>query len=183
MSGYVDPQSVDNPTPGGTIQAAWGDTVRDSLQALAAPPFCRVGRTGNQAIPNATASAMLWDSELQDSHNIHSTSVNTRRITVPSGWGGVWKIEGNVGWQALNTGRREIAIRLNGTLFIAINSDTPASGGECNGFIETEWEAVAGDYFDLVVTQDTGGNLDIVNFDYTLHFAARWVRLPSSIAG
>ena len=39
---YVDPQTIDNPTAGNPIPAAWADQVRNNLEFLIAPPTCSV---------------------------------------------------------------------------------------------------------------------------------------------
>lgn len=61
-----------------TMNNEWGGNV----SFLANPPACRLTKSGNQTgIAHATETALTWDQETYDTDSMHSTSVNTSRIT------------------------------------------------------------------------------------------------------
>lgn len=164
---FNDPNLTHNPTTGTAIPAAWGDIVRDDLMALYGRPCVRVYKSGTQSILNNTLTKVTFDLELTDTHAAHSTSSNTDRITIPTSWGGSWMIGGTIYWATSTAGsRRHVEIGLNDALKIA-DSDNPAtSSGWATQNVSCLWTGVAGDYFNLNVYQDTGGNLNVLNDGY-----------------
>ncbi len=164
---FTDPNSVHNPATGTAAPAAWGDLVRDDLMALYGPPRCRVHRGSTQAILNNTLTPVLFDVEDIDTHTMHSTSSLTNRLTIPSGWSGDYMVGATVQW-ALSTGgtRRHAEIQINGAIKV-VDADIPATAsGYATQNLSALWFPVAGDYFDLQVFQDSGGNLNVQNDGY-----------------
>lgn len=176
---YVDPQSVNNPTAGATLPAAWGDTVRDDLEWLARnKPHCRVYNNAAVSIPDATRTAITFNSERVDVGGMHSTVSNTSRITIPSGADGWYSIGGCIEFASVNTtGIREGDILLNGSTLIAIQ--------QVPGFVQVQqcnpscyYQLVAGDYVELTAFQSSGGALNVdASSAYSPEFWATWVAL------
>lgn len=162
-----------------TITKTWSDAIRDSLLWTATDaPCCRVYNSANIShTTSGTLQALTFDSERYDTGGCHSTSSNTSRITVPSGAGGKWKIGGHILFASNATGYRQIAIRVNGSTYIASDVRPTASGIDLALSITTEYSASAGDYFELMANQTSGGALNVlVASAYSPEFWAEWVR-------
>lgn len=62
-----------------------------------------------------TNTAILWDTEQFDPLTLHSTSVNTSRITVPSWAGGFYSAKAHTRWVA-SSATAQLAFAVNGTI-------------------------------------------------------------------
>lgn len=162
---------------GNTITAADLNTyVRDNVGWLATDkPHAKVRKTALQTIATATDTVLTFDTEDWDTGAMHSTVTNTGRLTVPTGGGGIYELKAGVAWATGATSYRVIAIRKNGTTFIArhvmINTGIVAEQN-------ISWQdlAVAGDYYEAIAQQGTGGNLDaVVTGNQQTAFIAMWV--------
>lgn len=181
MAGYSDPQSTHNPTTGNAIPASWGDIVRDDIEWLAGgssnpKPSCKVYNSAAQSIANNTNTALTFNSEYWDNGGMHSTAVNTSRITIPASSGGKYWIGGNAEFVANATGTRWIGLQLNGSSFIARKQIPSNSGSYDTGlFVATMQSLSAGDYVELIVYQNSGGALNVTNATVAQHFWAMWM--------
>lgn len=173
---YTDPQSGHNPTTGQVIPASWGDAVRDAEEYLARnKPHCRIRNTANISVPNATDTALTFNSERVDVGGMHSTGSNTSRITVPASEGGFYLMGGGVQVASNATGHRQVGIRLNGSTFLVASRVAAATSGATVMAVSTGYQLAAGDYLELVVTQDSGGALNAeAGGNYTPEFWALW---------
>lgn len=170
---FVDPNSVQNPTAGATIQAAWGDQVRNDLMALIGKPRVRVYRTTNQAISDSSRTNVGFDDENVDSHGMHSNVTNNDRLTVPADWDGWWLVGCNIGWEGNVTGTRRAEIWINDAIMIAESEIPPnLSSGECVQNLSTFFGGAAGDYYTVRVYQTSGGSLQIPSAGYLPTFWA-----------
>jgi hypothetical protein len=141
-------------------------------------PSCRVYNSANLAIVTATLTVLTFDSERWDSGGLHSTSVNTGRITIPSGAAGKYIIGGAVNWASNATGIRTLQIRQNGTVTIAVNDVVALSANTLSMNVETIYPMVATDYLELIAYQTSGGNLNVQTLaQYSPEFWAMWVAL------
>jgi hypothetical protein len=136
--------------------------LRDNTDWLGTShPHCRVFNSAAISIPNATGTALTFDSESYDVGAMHSTSTNTGRITVPTGGAGVYLVGGQVSWAGNATGVRQVQVRINAGTALGINEQVSASAASANWqSIMVPYAAVAGDFFDLTVTQNSGGALN-----------------------
>jgi hypothetical protein len=74
------------------------NSLRDALAFTLAPPQVQCIQTVTQSITNNTATAVLFDTEIVDSDNFHSTATNTTRLVAPMpGW---YELKGGVGYAA-----------------------------------------------------------------------------------
>lgn len=119
-----------------------------------------------QTVANNTSTALTADEEVVDTRGWHDTSTNNTRLTVPAG---VKLVEGfaTVTWVANATGYRAIWFSKNG----ATTTINPGSG---ESVVEPEsgtavtvthhitgpMSCVEGDYFECIVHQTSGGNLN-----------------------
>lgn len=92
----------------------------DSLRRTAdLKPACRLIASAAQSIPDTTNTALLFGAEDIDTHNFHSTSVNTSRITPTVA--GIYKFTGMAYMITGNTDYTSCSafIRLNGVTNLA----------------------------------------------------------------
>jgi len=173
---YTDPATIHDPAAGTAPPASWGDAVRDDLEWFAnGKPRARVTHSSNQSISNGVNTAIQFNSERYDVGGCHSTSSNTTRLTVPTGGGGLYHIGGSIHC-ATGSGSRILSIRVNGSTSIA-GISTPGDTTVGNYLsLSTDYELADGDYVELVLYQDSGGNLTVSKVDRnTPEFWFRWV--------
>lgn len=167
---------------GGKITAAWANAdVRDAIDFLLDPPRVKAyqGTTPTTAATSGTAQLILWDTEQYDTDSMHSTSVNTSRLTIVTG--GMYDIKTSLYCVANATGWRQIEVRKNsggsavgGTQLAQFRAATsPTSSAWVGGDLDEP--LVAGDYIECFFTQTSGGSLASVVGQSFSWFSARWV--------
>jgi hypothetical protein len=120
----------------------------------------RAKRGSATAITTATWTVVPFDAEDHDTDGFHSTSVNTSRMTVPPGMGGLYLVAATTPWDNSASGSRYIAITLNG----ALRSQLQQLGQNASGQDRAVTDVIklaAGDYVEISVYQDSGGNLNV----------------------
>lgn len=124
---------------------------------------------------SGTNQALTFDSETYDLGDLHSTSVNTGRLTFP--YAGTYIVSGHVEFASNATGYRQAFIRRNGSEALASLLVPAVNGAVTVLSVSTLFLFAVNDYVELVVTQTSGAalNVDAVNF-YTPYFAA--ARIP-----
>ena len=172
-----DPDSLDG-TPDGTtykriLSVASGLVQTASVADLAitkakteARSRCRLHHSATQSIANLTDTYLAFDTEDYDSGNLHDTVTNNSRITMPSGGNtGVWLLHAEVGWDANATGYRSVVIQKNRTTIVAIAQlgGVGSNAGTFQACTAVEDAPAVGDYFEVRVTQSSGGNLSVGN--------------------
>jgi hypothetical protein len=174
---YADPQSTHNPATGTVAPATWGDAVRDALEYLARnKPHCHVYNASSISLTSGVATALTFDTERVDVGGLHSTAVNTGRITIPAGEGGFYLIGGTCEFASNATGIRGLDIRLNGATYIARTKNLASSGGAHYAEVATLYQLAATDYVELVASQTSGGALNAVaSGNYSPEFYAIWM--------
>lgn len=132
---------------------------------------CRVYDSAATTLTTATSTALTFDLERYDTDDMHDTTTNPSRITCTrAGKHAFWA---HVRFASNATGFREVAIRVNGSIYIAIQ-DMPAISGvpiivSCAG----QFDMAVGDYAEVVVYQNSGGNLNVeIVGAYSAEFAA-----------
>lgn len=153
---------------------------RDNIAWMATDsPACRVYKSTSGSIANVTDTSIAFDQERFDNAAVHSTSVNTTRLTIPTGGGGKYIFGGGVEWIANVTGGRGCHIKLNGTTYIAkFVLNTSAAGGDTSSLTVTSVYAMsAADYVEMFVYQSSGGGLTLNSTgNYSPEFWAIWFR-------
>ena len=122
--------------------------------------------SGTQTISNTTYTAVTFPSEGWDTDGFHDTSSNTSRITIPAGKGGKYQFTFVAQFNSLVTTEVYTTIYKNGSALTGEgldgagtlysergNSDYPIGAITVN--------AVATDYFEIFVFQNSGGSRDI----------------------
>jgi hypothetical protein len=147
----------------GAGTAAWGT-----------PDGARVYNSAAETIANNTATALTFDSERYDNGGLHSTTSNTSRLTAQKA--GKYLITGHVRWGGSSVNDRSLWIRCNGLTEIAECTSFPSNADPANMSIATVWHLAAGDYVELFVAQNSGGNLLIdAAAAITPEFAMQWL--------
>lgn len=129
------------------------------------PAICSVKQAGAaQTIANgSTGVAITWDTDLYDPLNMHNTSTNTDRITIPTGYGGTYQVCISYGFASNAVGRRGLYVGLNSSTSIWAQSGAqvlPAySGASMRLSTSTICTLAAGDYVRAICFQESGGNL------------------------
>lgn len=135
--------------------ASFTNFINGSVQ-----PRCLAYRvTSDQTIATATDTAISFGAEGFDLSSMHDNSTNPSRITIPSGAGGSYFFNGQVTFAANATGRREVAIFKNGTELARSIIPTAGAGYVAKLQVSAIDNASSGDYYELYVYQDSGGNL------------------------
>lgn len=150
--------------------------AQDNPDALYNAPACRVRNSANLVIANGALTALTFDSERFDNAALHSTSSNTSRITIPTGWAGVLVPSVTVEWAANAAGHRGVVLLVNGADRIA-DLEVPSIGAIVMSQTLTAppWKFAAGDYVEVQVYQNSGGNLAVnASAKYSPEFGITW---------
>lgn len=156
-----------------------GRSTADAWQQLGLffdPPACRVFKAANQSLANTTWTAIIFDSEVYDTDNMHSLVTNPTRITINTP--GLYLLTANVIF-APATGNRLAGFRKN-----TLSPTDPTEGFEAgtgNASNETGFsfsqvvKAVANDYWEVMAWQGSGAPLNASVIDGGLTFTATWI--------
>jgi hypothetical protein len=150
-------------TTGSIIDKADFDAILDAIDAMPAPLtplYALAFHSTTQSLSNATLTAITFNSEDYDVTALHSTATNPSRMTVPTGAGGLYQIDGKIFYDANATGIRVARIQKNGALISTqVTHPGTAAGQQCVA-VSIRLVLVAGDYVELVGFQDSGGPLN-----------------------
>lgn len=117
------------------------------------------------AVPNATGTAVPWDTELVDPVGMHAAS-NPDRIVIPeSGWylalGGVRWLESSAGAGGTpNTGMRAAQLRIGPATVVATARHAPSPADNTEFPVTDYFQAAAGDILRMFVEQRCGGAMN-----------------------
>lgn len=122
----------------------------------------------SQSIPDSTFTPLSWFLVEYDTKNFYNALTPTR-LTVPLGVTKV-RLSGNFNFIGNATGQRRGEIRINGNISKLPSVTKMAPGTEiANTNLSTGvFKVTAGDYFELVVWQNSGGALDVRATNATL---------------
>lgn len=119
---------------------------------------CRVANNAAIAITTATVTALTFNTIRFDPFVLFTSG--TSQIVFNRA--GRYLVGGTIEFAANGVGYRQVAIRLNGTAVLAQQNRLPI-GGAVNDSLSlfTEYEFVSGDFVELIVFQNSGGNLNV----------------------
>lgn len=171
---YTSPATV---VTGTTITTAWGNSVKAAADFLANPPACRVYNSAAITVGTGALTALTFNTERFDTDSMHSTSVNTGRITFNTA--GLYTVTLYAGWIANAAGIREFQIRLNGTTSIAQwTAPATAVADDHRMTITSVYKMAAGDFVEALAFQTSGGNLNVQSLAAASpEFSAAWIGL------
>lgn len=119
--------------------------------------------SANQTLSNNTNTILTFGAEDFDTNSFHSTSSNTSRMTIPTGYAGKYLICANVTFNTNGTGQRAMNIKKNGNViaYSVLVQATATTYGTALNISKIENCAV-GDYIEIEAYQNSGGSLDIL---------------------
>ena len=120
-------------------------------------------------VANASFVTLTFSGEQFDTNGFHDNSTNNSRITIPTGKSGKYLFTAQTYYDANGTGKRALWLVYNGsrTGVSSTSSSNPgSSAAEGNSQLSLIVDATAGDYFELQVYQNSGGNLFLAGKDY-----------------
>jgi hypothetical protein len=167
---YVDLNTIHNPATATIAPASWGDQTRDNFEFLVDPPACSVFNNAAQSV--AVGSAVLTaNSENYDNNGMHSTVTNTSRITATTA--GRYLVIATIECAASATGERDASLRVNGTtVFQSMRVGAAATGLTVRTVSRTLVLAV-NDYVEVLLGQNSGGNLNVFLREFAATFQTR----------
>ena len=140
-------------------------------------PCARVYHNANQSIPNATPTFLAFNSEFFDNDGIHDNVTNNERLTCKTA--GKYLVIGQVRWNSIAGGRRQIGILLNSTeVAFAESGSIPDTEHRPIQIVSTILDLAVGDYVRLRVYQSSGDALNVVYASsYSPIFSMVWLSL------
>lgn len=151
------------------------NTVDNKPQAM---PLVQVRQSVAQGILHGTLVPLLFDVEDFDPGGMHSTTVNTSRLTCAlAGWYEVW---GCVSWAANTAGRRIVYVYVNGAATMCAIVPPTSTGAMQMLAPVVVVPLNVGDYVELIAQHDAGSGVTIntiVGAVYNRSYlGARWLR-------
>lgn len=136
-------------------------------------------KSSTQSVPSATSTLITFDTENFDTNSFHSTSTNTSRITIPTGYAGKYLFTAKLSVSALQAGGsyRSLAFKKNGN-FIAYAQNWSSSAGFPASNVDYETsltqilDLAANDYIEMSYYQDSGVNATVASGISTTTFQA-----------
>jgi len=120
---------------------------------------CQVYVKGPQTLPTGASTVVTFAGEEYDPDDLHSTTVNTDRITVIVA--GVYAMSGNGVWEANDTGTRRLDITVGGTSVAGQSVFMAAETLAASISVARQKELAVGDIVRLEGYQTSGGDLDL----------------------
>jgi hypothetical protein len=114
-----------------------------------------------QSIPNNVATEVLWDTDLEDSSDLHSTVSNQGRIVTKQD--GVYLITVRIEWTGNATGIRRAFIQRGGATYPGAFADTAGQAANHTQVLQYVTPHIpAGTSLGVSVLQTSGANLNLV---------------------
>jgi len=142
-----------------------GDPVSaDFLAYLTRPPIVRLIQVTAQSIPNASSTALTFDSGSEDidTHNFHDVVTNNSRVTPTSDWAGYYEVTVTYAASANTATQLYAVVAKNGVVVQPLTRQTPAATS-----VAKSVNAIAivslngtGDYVEGWANQNSGGALN-----------------------
>lgn len=146
------------------------------------PPACRVHNSAAISVANGGVLVLMtFDTELYDTDTMHSTVLNTGRITINTA--GVYQVSGCVGFtRGTDYTQSGALIRLNGATYVVqtvVGTETIASDEHFWRALSAPYKFVAGDFIELLAFQRNSAaaarNVLATTATTPFHFGATWI--------
>lgn len=165
-------------TAGEYIDTPDWNALADSINFLANRPACRVHNSANISVPNATDTILTFNTESFDTASMHSTSVNTGRITCTAA--GIYVVTAVAQFAANATGARSMGLIVNGlagTFYNFAQAPVNSAAGATRLVVTDIIKLAVGDHVQVVAYQTSGGALNVEAFGRSPSFSAVWIGL------
>lgn len=154
--------------------------MRDNIAWLATDsPAARAYNNAALTITTGTDTVLTLNSERFDNASVHSTSVNTGRMTIPSGGGGKYLALAQIAW-ANDTGGDERLLQIIINASSTLGQDmrgASATNGYAKQSITVTWAMSAADYVTMNAEHNKGSDLQIQSAtSYSPEFQVFWYR-------
>lgn len=122
-------------------------------------PHCDVGHNTAQTVPNGSAF-LAYNAERIDNDGGHDNTTNNSRITIQTP--GIYQVNSQFMISTVNgTGVRGIALRINGSTYIANTVTQPSSTAVVGCVTARTWRFGYGDYVESRFEQNSGSSLNV----------------------
>lgn len=178
--------TITTPVSGTQITVSgFGQPVAAALNDQTDRAAVLMTKTVGQALTTGIAAAVTFNAETFDHTTaLHDTVTQNSRLTIPTGLGGLWLVGYAIAFAANATGIRNAYLRRNGggvghTDHWCETTDTGLGGGASTSLAASQLiRLTAGQYLELIATQTSGGNLNVLGNDTFPHLTNLWaVRL------
>lgn len=155
--------------------ASWWNYTAANFERLIQPPMCVLRRVATPQIAADDSNVMVQfvEPDVIDTDGFHSTGSNPTRVTIPAGFGGVYRWDGTVQWEADNDGHRTCGVRINGT-DLWLGAQVPAVQG---GYTMLPFSAttilIEGDYLEVFTYHNAGASRDLQDVRFALTWLGR----------
>lgn len=130
------------------------------LDAVEAPPRCRVRHNANQTVGAGATLALAFNTEAFDTDGMHSTSVDTSHLTCVTA--GMYTIKAHLSvTMGAGAGIVQVAARLNGTTDLHIPFATVTGGASASFLVSTDYQLAASDYVEITVFNGSANTITI----------------------
>lgn len=150
------------------------DSTQTTGLAWQIQPAARVYNSAAITPTISTWTTLTFDSERFDTNGMHSTVMNTSRLTVPSGGAGLYLIGGNALFSGGTTPLLGLRILLNGATVISDIENLYVAGDTALA-VATFYSLAVGDYVELQVYTNTALSI-AASGNYSPEFWAIWQR-------
>lgn len=170
------PAGADGSVPVYDSSQVAGLTSKMLTLPVAPASGCRAYRTTNQAIANATLTALSCDSEDYDTSAYHEGVTHPSRLTVAMA--GLYQVGCSILWDSSTTGTRAVYVVKNGATStrLAGNDKSASASGAQN--LSCTLSLSAADYIEFYVYQDSGGSVNLVATEQLLQM---WISYVGTI--
>lgn len=168
------------------LASDWNERVNNENFLGGTDRCVAVTSTLTTSLTDATwSSALTFASESYDSGGFHSTVSNTSRLTIPTGYDGIYRITANVYMVNGSAGQFHLQLRKNaggaigsGT-FLAQSTNAVSTNAAIltGGCITTEVRLSATDYVEVFAAQVTGGSVALAGTTQAHRFELTWLSL------
>lgn len=157
----TSPITLTGPATGSKILSSFGGNIATDINLLLTPPIFQGYQAAAQSIPNATWTTIAIDTEVFDSANGHSTTVNNTRYTAAVA--GYYEFVMKVGHGSNATGDRGAGFQVNsGGIFTpaecVVQAVTVATHGT-QVVAVCKFQLAAGGFVEGMGYQNSGGAL------------------------
>lgn len=135
-------------------------------EVLVAQPRARAHRTHSVSVSPSTPTIIDLTSERWDTDTMHDPATNPSRVTCKRH--GIYLLVAQVAWELSSTFERVVEIVLNGSTVIARSRKRAASNAAA--CLQTFYELHPGDYVEVLVAQNTAGDLEVEAQPYSPEF-------------
>lgn len=130
--------------------------IMSGREVLTPHGFVELTRTTAQEIANDSITAVQWE-VISNPDNLFSTASTTRITVNKTGW---WLFTASVQWESNTTGKRFLAVRVDGTTLRA-NSDHGAVTNTSANCVSDLISLTSGQYVEAVVYQNSTVAIDV----------------------